>query len=241
MFIYPPAFAWGYDFCFHLMPRCLMSPTRHALCMHTQRRPASWNHNLTPNHTDCWRGISTPHHCYWFFRGCGGEIYFKAPVYVHTYTCNHILYMIRATHARQLDIYAKAIDTLTKCFSHFLFSCAKGHSEEEMHDWVRETEWIGGRKALKPFLLFVAEPRFFSSSLLPIPWYCLFFGVQSLATKSHFSQLPLIEYVFIRNGPLSSKTSVLACLKRKWAVWEITLLSSHMAAQTAFDIYMKYN
>lgn len=116
------------------------------------------------SNSDCYRGISASASLLMIYRGCGGEIYFKAPVCVYTYTCNHIVYMICATHAWQLDIYAKAIDTLTKCFSHFLFSCAKEHSEDEMHDWVRETEWIGGRKALKPFLLFVAEPRFFPLS-----------------------------------------------------------------------------
>lgn len=210
------------------------TPTRH-LCMHSQCCAPSWNQ--TQNHTDCWRGISASASLLMIYRGCGREIYFKAPVCVHTYTCNHIVYMICATHAWQLDIYAKAIDTLTKCFSHFLFSCAKERSEDEMHDWVREMEWIGGRKSLKPFLLFVAEPRFF----FPIPWYCLFFRVQSLATKSHISQLPLTEYVFIRNWPLSLKTLVLACLRRKWAVREITLLSGHMAAQTALHIYVKYS
>lgn len=91
MSIYLPAYAWGSDFCFHTMPRCLMSPTRHALCMHTQRWPASWNQNLTPNHTDCWRGISASASLLVIFRGCGREIYFKAPVFVHTYTCNHTL------------------------------------------------------------------------------------------------------------------------------------------------------
>lgn len=138
MFIYLPAYALGYDFCLHTMPRCLMSTTRHALCMHTQLWPASWNQNLTPNHTDCWRGISASASLLVICRGCGREIYFRAPVFVHICTCNHTLHMICATHARQLDIYAKAIDTLTRRFSHFLLSCAKGHSEEEMHDWVRE-------------------------------------------------------------------------------------------------------
>lgn len=160
---------------------------------------------------------------------------------VYTYTCNHIVYMICATHAWQLDIYAKAIDTLTKCFSHFLFSCAKEHSEDEMHDWVRETELNLRQKSSKAFPALCGWAQIFFSFLLPIPWYCLFFRVQSLATKSHFSQLPLTEYVFIRNGPLSSKTLVLACLKRKWAVWEITPLSGHVAAQTALRRYMKYN
>lgn len=124
----------------------------------------------------------------------------------------------------------------------FLISCSVVRKSTEKEkctiEWERQSELEAEK--LKPFLRFVAEPRFFSS-LLPIPWYCLFFGVQSLATKSHFSQLPLTECIFIRNGPLSSKTLVLARLRRKWAIWEITLLPAHMAAQTAIDIQYTWN
>lgn len=111
------------------------------------------------------------------FKGCGGEIYFKAPVCVHTYTCNHMLYMIQATHAWQFDVFAKAIDTFTKCFSNFLFGFSpKGPSEEEMHN-LNERDGVNWRqKTLKPFLHFVAVPRFFplfprsSSMLLFVFW-----------------------------------------------------------------------
>ena len=125
---------------------------------------ASLNQDLTPNHTECWRGISASASLLMiFWRMWERHLFQGASLCTHTrkHTCNCILYMICATHAWQLEFCAKAVDTLTKCFSHFLFTCAKGHSEEEMHSWVRKTEWIEGRKALKLFLFFVAEPRFF--------------------------------------------------------------------------------
>lgn len=102
MLIYPPSYAWGYDFCFHTIPRCLMSPTKHALYMHTH----------------CWPGRlksksnSKPHRLLMrnfhisiivlVFQGCGRVIYFKAPVCVHSYTYYKIPYMTRATHASHL-------------------------------------------------------------------------------------------------------------------------------------------
>lgn len=92
-----------------------------------------------------------PHHyqCFLFFVwGCGGEIIVRRQsVYTHAIKYP-IWYMLQMYH-----ICAKAIDTLSMCFSYFLFSV-------QMCNRVREMECFGGKKALKPFLLFVAEPRF---------------------------------------------------------------------------------
>lgn len=60
------------------------------------------------------------------------------------------------------------------------------------------------------------------------------------------NEIPLLltathRICFIRNGPLSSKTLALVCLKRKWAVWEIMLLSGHMATWKGLRIYVKHN
>lgn len=171
MFIYLPVYARGYDFCFYTLTRCLVSPTRH-FCMHTQGWSASWKQNLTPNHSERWGGISASASLLMIFsRKRDGDLFQGASLCTQSCTRNHILYMIRAIHVWQLECCAKAIHTLSKCFSHFLLSCAKGRSEEEMHNWVRETEWTGGRKALKLFLLFVAEPRSFFFSPLSFPFH----------------------------------------------------------------------
>lgn len=84
------------------------------------------------------------------FQVCGRQIYFKALGCVHIYICSHTLYTIWATHAWQLKFCAKAIYTLTKCFSHFLFSCAKGHSGR--NTWLSERDLANWRqKSSKAF------------------------------------------------------------------------------------------
>lgn len=106
MFIYLPVYAWGYDFCFYTLTRCLVSPTRH-FCMHTQGWPASWKQNLTPNHSERWGGISASASLLMIFWGSGMEIYFKAPVCVHshahaiTYYIWYVPYMYDSLNAVQ--------------------------------------------------------------------------------------------------------------------------------------------
>lgn len=152
MFINLLMHAWSYDFCFHIMPRCLMSPTRNVLCIHTQRWPASWNQNLTLNYT-AEEEYLYRYQCFLIFvRGRGTEMYFKPPVCVHT--CYHIPHMIRATDAWHL---CKSNWHLDHVFFSFPIQCCSRN--KCAIEWER---CFGGRKALKPFLLFVPEPRFSS-------------------------------------------------------------------------------
>lgn len=144
---------------------------------------AGWNRNLTPNHTVCWWGISISALLFWFFKDVGEWfISRRQSVYTHTHIIKYHIWHVPHTH----HIYAKTIDTLTKCFSHFLFGVAKEHSEEEMHDWVRATESISGRKPLKPFLLFVVEPRFSS------PLSFLFHDIVCFWSSKLSNKIPLL-------------------------------------------------
>lgn len=118
---YPPVYAWGYDFCFCIMPRCLVSPTRHALCMHTQCWAASWNQDRTPNRTDCWRGISTSVLLLVILsRMWERDLFQGASLCTHTYRCNHVSYMICAMDACHL---CKSNSHLDQVFFSFSARC----------------------------------------------------------------------------------------------------------------------
>lgn len=184
MLIYPPSYAWGYDFCFHTIPRCLMSPTKHALYMHTHCWPGRLKSksNSKP-HRLLMRNFHISIIVLVFLKDVGEWFISRSQsVYTRTHIIKYHIWHVPHTH----HIYAKTIDTLTKCFSHFLFGVAKEHSEEEMHDWVRATESISGRKPLKPFLLFVAEPRFSS------PLSFLFHDIVCFWSSKLSNKIPLL-------------------------------------------------
>lgn len=132
---------------------------------------AGWNRNLTPNHTVCWWGISISALLFWFFKDVGEWfISRRQSVYTHTHIIKYHIWHVPHTH----HIYAKTIDTLTKCFSHFLFGVAKEHSEEE-NARLSESDGVNFRqKTSKAFPALCGWAQIFFSSLLPIPWYCLF-------------------------------------------------------------------
>lgn len=169
------------------------------------------------------------------------DLFHGATLYTHTHTCNQILNMIHVVHGWQLDICAKAIDTSTKCFSHFLFSnSAKGPSVRNVK--LSEGDTINWRqKTSKAFPALCGWAQLFSPpAFFLFQDIICFFGVQSLATKSHVCQLPLTEYVFIRNGPLSSKTLVWEGLKRKWTASETVRLWSYGSSDRVACVH-EYN
>lgn len=172
MLIYPPSYAWGYDFCFHTIPRCLMSPTKHALYMHTHCWPGRLKSksNSKP-HRLLMRNFHISIIVLVFLKDVGEWfISRRQSVYTHTHIIKYHIWHVPHTH----HIYAKTIDTLTKCFSHFLFGVAKEHSEEE-NARLSESDGVNFRqKTSKAFPALCGWAQIFFSSLLPIPWYCLF-------------------------------------------------------------------
>ncbi len=136
--------------------------------------------------------------------------------------CTHIrviiLYLINPAHAWLL---CKSNWHLDQMFFSFPTQCClkalRGRSAR-----LSESDRVKWRqKSSKVFPALCGWAQIFLPSLLPILWYCLFFRVQSLATKSHITQLPLTEYVFIRMGPLSSETHTHTQTKRHMLLREV--------------------
>lgn len=123
--------------------------------------------------------------------------------------------------------HAKRADTLTRYSTEVLNLYKQGVARR------RETE---EEKLQKPFCSLWLDDRNVFVVVSPSHSMILFvLGVHSLATKSHFCQLPLT----VRGtGHSSSKPLVSTCWRRKLGyLGEISMLPVHKAAQTALDMY----